>query len=89
MTKGDEMEKILVKIYVPMIEKIYDVWLPTGKKIYNVIYLLTKAINELNDGGYRPSKMPLLYDKLTAEKYNLNETVAETNIRNGTEIILL
>lgn len=83
------MDKILVKLYVPMIEKIYDVWLPAGKKIYNVIYLLSKAINELNDGGYRPTKMPALYDKFTGEKYNLNETIVKTSIRNGAEIILI
>ena len=50
------MDKVLVKVYVPMLEKIYDVWIPSHKRIYNVIDLLIKAVNELNDNCYRPDK---------------------------------
>ncbi len=83
------MNKVLVKLYVPQIDEVYDVWIPSHKKIYNVILLLIKAINELNEGCYKPKKMPFLYDKLTATKYDISMTVKETTIRSGTEIILL
>ena len=33
-----KMNKILVKVYVPMLEEIYDVWIPAHKRIYNVIF---------------------------------------------------
>ena len=83
------MDNVLVKLYVPVLEEIYDVWIPSHKRIYNVIILLVKAINELNDNCYQPSKMPIMYDKLTAEAYDINWIVKETTIRSGTEIILL
>ena len=83
------MDKILVKVYVPMIEKIYDVWIPSHKRIYNVIYLLIKVINELNDGAYRPKKMPMLYDKVTSEVYDINFSIKESTMRSGTEVVLL
>ena len=83
------MEKILVRVYVPMIDKVYDLWIPVHRKIYNVILLLIKAVNELNDGNYKPAQMPMLYDKLTAEIYDLNLSVKETNIRSGTELVLI
>jgi len=83
------MDKILVKVYVPMIEKIYDIWIPSHKRIYNVVYLLIKAINELNDGTYRPTKMPMLYDKITGEIYDVNVSIKESTIRSGTELVLL
>ena len=83
------MVKILVKVYVPMIEKIYDVWIPSHKRIYNVINLLIKVINELNDNSYRPTKMPMLYDKVTSEVYDINLSIKESTMRSGTEIILL
>ena len=83
------MDKILVKVYVPMIEKIYDVWIPSHKRIYNVINLLIRVINELNDGSYRPTEMPMLYDRVTAELYDLNLSIKESTMRSGTEIILL
>ena len=39
-----KMDRILIKLYVPMLEEIYDVWIPPHKRIYNVIILLIKAI---------------------------------------------
>ena len=83
------MNKVLVKVYVPTIEEIYDVWIPAHKKIGNIIYLLVKAINELSNGDYEPSKVPQLYDKLTAEEYDVNLIVKESTIRSGTELILI
>ena len=75
------MDKVLVKVYVPMLEKIYDVWIPSHKRIYNVIDLLIKAVNELNDNCYRPDKLPMLYDKLTAEVYDINLSIKDSTIR--------
>lgn len=83
------MDKIIVKLYVPTIEKEFDVWIPVQKRIYNVIYLLAKAVNELTNGNYNPSQMPNLYDKLTAKPYNINLSIKESTIRNGSEIILI
>lgn len=83
------MNKVLIKLYVPMIDEIYDMWIPSQRKIGKVILLLVKAINELNEGSYRPAKMPQLYDKLTSELYDVNLSVKETNIRSGSELILI
>ena len=83
------MNKVLVKLYVPAIEKKYDIWLPINKKVYKVINLLLKAIKENTLGYYNPKTFPLLYDKATGEKYDLNLKIIETNIRNSSEIILI
>ena len=84
-----KMDNVLVKLYVPMIEEIYDVWIPSHKRIYNVIDLLIKAVNELNDNCYKPTKMPMLYDKITAKAYDINLSVKESTMRSGTEIVLV
>ena len=83
------MNKILVKLYVPLIEKQYDVWIPSNKRIYNVIGLLVKAVNELSGGYYKVNKLPTLYDKATGKPYGINLSVKESTIRNGSEIILI
>ena len=83
------MDKILVKLYVPEIDAEYDVLLPLNKKIYNIIMLLVKAVNEFSGNYYKPTKMPNLYNKLTAENYDVNLTLNDSNIRNGTEIVLI
>ena len=83
------MNKILVKLYVPEIEEEYDVWLPLNKRIHKVTKLLAKAIYEFSGGYYKPDKTPLLYDKQTAVAYEINKKIIETNIRNGSELILI
>ena len=84
-----KMDKVLVKLYVPTIEAEYNVWLPINKKIHNLISLIVKSINELSGGYYKPSKMPMLYDKLTAKAYDINLTIKQNNIKNASELILI
>lgn len=84
-----KMDKILVKIYVPKLGEIYDVWIPAHKKIYQIIISLVKVINEINDNCYNLNEMPILYDKLTGEIFDVNLKVNESTIRNGTELILI
>ena len=83
------MNKVLVKVYVPIIEEQYDILIPLNRRIYNVIKLLVKAINELSNGYYEQKEEPMLYDKITAIPYDENLSIRESNIRNGTELILL
>ncbi len=83
------MNKILVNVWVPALEKSYDFWIPINKKVYKVILLLIKIINESSGDYYRPTTIPLLYDKITAQAYDINLTVKDNNIGNGAEMILI
>ena len=83
------MNKVLVRLYVPTIEKQYDIWIPLNKRICNIILLFVKAVKEFSRGYYKPDKLPMLYDKATAKPYDVNITVRESTIRNGTELILM
>lgn len=83
------MNKILVKLYVPMVGEQYDIWIPVNKKINTIITLLVKSVNELTKGYYLPKEMPYLYDKTTAKVFDINKRVIESEIRNGTELIMI
>lgn len=83
------MNKVLIKLYVPVIEQKYDIWIPTNRKTYKVILLIIKAIYELSGEYYIPTKMPFLWDKVTAIKYDVNLTIKQNNIKNGAELVLL
>lgn len=83
------MNDVLVKLYVPTIDEQYDIWIPVNKKIHTVITLLVKSVNEFSKGYYLPRKMPYLYDKTTAKVFDINAKVIETEIRNGTELIMI
>jgi len=81
--------RILVKLYVPTLEIKYDVWIPANKTVYYVISMMAKAINEISGGNYRPTEIPTLYNKDLIIPYNINQKIRETDIRNGTELVLI
>lgn len=83
------MDKVLVNLNVPTIGRKYNIWLEESGIIGDLIKLIVKGIDELNDGLYSLNKMPLLFDKDKGSIYDINLTVKEANIKNGTEIILI
>ena len=81
--------KILIEITVPEIDKVYNVFIPINKKIGNILILLTKAISDMSNNAYKISNHNALYNRNTGERYNIDDIVRETDIRNGTKLVLL
>lgn len=81
--------KVFIKLIVPEIDKIYDIYLPINKKIGNIINLLNKSIYELTNSEIILSNCNSLYNAKTGEKYSSDILLYNTNIRNGTTLILL
>ena len=83
------MNRVLIRVYIPLLEKKYDVWVPINKKVYEIIINLIKGINPINKIEYDMREIPNLYDKESSEVYDINIRIIDTNIRNGSEVILL
>ncbi len=83
------MNKVFIIVEVPLIEQKYEVYIPVGKKIHKVTSILSKAISELSGGHYPIKDDATLYSKATGRAYNINMTVKDTDIRNGSEVILI
>jgi hypothetical protein len=83
------MNKVFIIVEVPLIEQKYEVYIPIGKKIHKVTSILAKAISELSGGHYPIKDDATLYSKVTGRAYNINLTVKDTDIRNGSEVILI
>lgn len=82
-------DKVLVRLIVPEINMTYDVYLPITKKMGNIIILLNKAVNELSLGSFPLSNTNKLYNARSNEKYPSDVLLYNTNIRNGTHLILV
>lgn len=80
--------KILVIVYVPMIEKEFDIYIPAVKKVGTVKNLIIKIIEENSDGTFINDNCKNLYDKLSGEKINDQLFVKESIIKNGSKLIL-
>ena len=81
--------KVLVELIVPILEENYDVFIPKNRKIGNVIELLSKMVSEMSNGYFQATGKNMLYSGDTGEKYDMNILVANTDIRNGSKIILM
>lgn len=82
-------DKVDVEITVPEIEKKYDLFLPVNKKMGTIVKLLNKTINEDTDGEFPISETCTLYNAEMLEMYEPNVLLYNTNIRNGTRLVLL
>ena len=81
--------KVLVELIVPEIDKTYQIYLPINKKIGNIINLLNEAFFELSNGELPQSKSNSLYNVDTLEMYLSDKLLINTNIRNGTRLVLI
>ena len=81
--------KVIVKIVVPEIDQVFDMYLPVNKKIGNIIELISKAINELTTGEYTVSNTTVLVNVETDKEYEPDILLLNTDIRNGTKLVLI
>ncbi|MBE6161655.1 MAG: hypothetical protein E7158_05520 [Firmicutes bacterium] len=82
-------DKVNVTLLVPEIDEKYDIYLPINKKIGTIVKLLNKAVNELSNGLYPITGGNRLYNVNTRQYYEANVLLYNTDIRNGTKLILI
>ena len=81
--------KILIELEIPLIEKKYDLFIPINKKIGTIKKLIENSLSDLTDNDYEIREDANLYSKDTGEIYDVNKTVKDTDLQNGSRIILL
>lgn len=81
--------KVLICLIVPDIDKKYDVYIPINKKIGNIIALLGRAVQDLNPGEFTFNNKIQIYNQKSGMRYDLNQIVKNTDIRNGTGLVLM
>lgn len=81
--------KVLVEIHVPVSGEKFDVFLPLDTRMSDVILMVCSVINELSAGKFRAGKDAVLCNADTGIIYNVNITVAELEIQNGSRLMLI
>ena len=80
--------KILVIVYVPMLEKSFDIYIPIVKKVGTIKNLIIKIIEESSEGIFINDNCKYLYDKNTGEIIDDDQYVKNSGLQNGTKLIL-
>lgn len=83
------MNKVLVNVYIPILNRAYDIFIPLPSQIFEVTELIKHAVTELSEGQFMPSRDTVLALKATGEILDVNRTVFEMEIGNGTKLMLI
>ena len=81
--------KILICLYIPLIEKSYDLFIPINKKIGTVKRLIEEGLVDLTDNSYIIKENTNFYSKDTGDIYDVNLAVRDTDLKNGSKVILI
>ena len=81
--------KILICLYIPLIEKKYDLYIPINKKVGTIKKLIEEGLLEITENDYVISQETNFYSKDTGQVYDVNQTVKDTDLKNGSRIILV
>jgi len=81
--------KVIVELVVPQLETNYNIYLPVSKKIGDIINLLIKAVNDFSEVKLEYNQKIALYNSLDGTRYNSDDILYNTNIRNGSRLVLI
>lgn len=81
--------KVLIKLFVPEIEQKFDMYIPVNKSVGQVLTLLNKAVNSESFDVYPQKESLRLINRRTSQVYNQTDVIRQTDIKNGTELIII
>ena len=81
--------KVLVKLYVPELDTTFDLYIPINEIVWKITKMLVKSVSDLTSNNIDGNKEFILLNKTTTRIYNSNEIIINTDIRNGTELVLI
>ncbi|MCI6627638.1 MAG: hypothetical protein MSH29_05035 [Tenericutes bacterium] len=82
--------KILIEVIVPLLEENFEIYIPVNKRISTVIKLIEKSLNEITNGYYPTQKEnSVIIDEESGSVFDVNLTVKESKMINGSKIILI
>lgn len=83
------MNKILVEIFLPAANKSFDVYIPLDSQMSEVLVLVSAMLSELSEGKYNAMNSAVLCDAVSGIIFNINMTIAELGIKNGSKLMLI
>lgn len=83
------MDKIFVEIYVPLLDRSFDMFIPPASSMHDVLELIKKAVTEMSDGRFIANENTTLCHRVDGTIININLSVYELEIRNGSKLMLI
>ncbi len=81
--------KVLIKLLIPELYSSYDLFIPVNELIWRVKKIIAKCISDLSNIDLDIMNEYILINKDNSRIYKNNEVVLDTDIRNGSELIII
>lgn len=82
------MSKVLIEVKLPAAGLCYDLFVPDSMQIGTLTALAASVFSRLSGGVYTAGGQAVLCEQKTGRQYDVNARVYETDIRNGTKLLL-
>lgn len=83
------MDKVLIEVYVPVLDRAFDVFVPLRSAMHEVLELLKRAVADLSDASFLPNENTVICRREDGTILDINLSVFELNIRNGSKLMLI
>ena len=83
------MDKVLVEVYVPVLGRSFDMFIPVRLPLHQVLGLIKKAVAELSDGTFAADDSTVLSRRNDGAILNINLSACEQGICNGSKLMLI
>jgi len=81
--------KVLIRLIIPELDTNYDVFIPVNEVVWKIKRLLLKVVSDMSGFAIDQNLECILMNKNTCKIYDNNEIVLNTDIRNGTELLII
>lgn len=83
------MDKVLVEIFVPVLDRSFDMFIPKASSMAEVLELIKRAVKEMSDGHFVANENTAICHREDGAIININLSVAELEIKNGSKLMLI
>lgn len=83
------MKKVTLEIYLPAAQRTFDVQVPANAQLFQILKLTSIELGRLSDGIFEADEACALCDRESGTMFNINMTVWELGLRNGSKLMLI
>lgn len=80
--------RVYIVLEAPILNEKYELLFPIDRRVHELISLMKKNIPGLSENYYKNNE-PNLYNKATGEMYDMNLIIKNSNIKDGTRLVLI
>lgn len=81
--------KVLVRLCIPVTGASYDILLPRTLSVSQVTHLISDFFKGMTGGAYMPNETTVLCNMENGRIYDVNSSVEELHLKNGSKLMLI